>query len=842
MRGAVALALAGLGALSALAAGCPGAPSCPESSVRAGGRCVVEADASMGEDAPGGDACALRSFFPDGDLDGFGAGEPVEACEPPAGTVERGGDCDDENGAVHPGADETCDGVDEDCDGEPDEGLAPPLGTPRMLDADPSLGIGSASVAVFGAGYAVGYAVGGKVYVAGVAEDGSTASAPVAVDSDGDTQEKPALAATAEGGLVVVWQRPVGGGAALVRARRLDASFGGPAAQTVTSSAADTGGAGPAVASVDGLVVVAWARADRAGFDGQVLREADLSPTGAAVSLMDARLDLGPPAALALIPVAEPRPPHVLMAVAAPAASASSRPARVARLRVRPLATDGAAAILDDGPATGRSAPRPTGARARSSRCRSAEPRRRSCASRRARSGGASACPPRRASRCPPRRRRGRPRRASCRTERSTRSSRRGSATGSGGRGSRAARRSWPSRSARARRCRWCRWRGAAPRARSRRRRPRRARCGSIRWGACGERPVRCPGRPAVPSSAAAAAGGARAGETMGRRMSTARCVGSWVVLIAWAAALPASAQEWTVLPVERDARVPEEERRAAGDAVRESGALGPSNAPVSAEALAERAGELASCTEVDCAARLAARAGLDLAVVVAVWPGSGEADRTVAVSLVEPNGLVYEADRPAGGDLRAAAVAAFVEATNELRRGGGVELRVRSVPEGALVRVDGVEVGVTPHRGSYPPGTVEVEVSLRGERERREVALESEPVAIDVELDVAGAPEEPPVGGDGGGGRSLADWLVGGGLALGGAALVVVESIALARSGEIVDREGRGERRTFETIDTIALAAGIALVVTGGVVLWTAPFAADVGPEHAGLVWSGTF
>ena len=31
------------------------------------------------------------------------------------------GDCDDSNGAVHPGATEVCDGVDNDCDGAVDE-------------------------------------------------------------------------------------------------------------------------------------------------------------------------------------------------------------------------------------------------------------------------------------------------------------------------------------------------------------------------------------------------------------------------------------------------------------------------------------------------------------------------------------------------------------------------------------------------------------------------------------------------------------------------------------------------------------------------------------------------
>ena len=56
--------------------------------------------------------------WPDADSDGWGdeaLGE--EVCEMPRGWVEVGGDCDDGDPAVHPGAEEVCDGADNDCDG-----------------------------------------------------------------------------------------------------------------------------------------------------------------------------------------------------------------------------------------------------------------------------------------------------------------------------------------------------------------------------------------------------------------------------------------------------------------------------------------------------------------------------------------------------------------------------------------------------------------------------------------------------------------------------------------------------------------------------------------------------
>ncbi len=64
----------------------------------------------------------LVSWYLDADGDGFGAGDAVEACEAPsAAHVRTGGDCDDAQPAVNPGADERCTGIDDDCDGLVDQ-------------------------------------------------------------------------------------------------------------------------------------------------------------------------------------------------------------------------------------------------------------------------------------------------------------------------------------------------------------------------------------------------------------------------------------------------------------------------------------------------------------------------------------------------------------------------------------------------------------------------------------------------------------------------------------------------------------------------------------------------
>jgi hypothetical protein len=80
-------------------------------------------------------AAATNTFYADSDGDGYGdPATATAACTAPTGLIADGTDCDDGDGAIHPGATETCDGVDEDCDGSIDEGA--PGNLTFHVDAD----------------------------------------------------------------------------------------------------------------------------------------------------------------------------------------------------------------------------------------------------------------------------------------------------------------------------------------------------------------------------------------------------------------------------------------------------------------------------------------------------------------------------------------------------------------------------------------------------------------------------------------------------------------------------------------------------------------------------------
>ncbi|MDD5094246.1 MAG: MopE-related protein [Dehalococcoidia bacterium] len=71
-----------------------------------------------------GSVTVSSTWYADADGDGFGnPAVSTTTCPPPAGYVANNTDCDDGKSAVHPGAEESCDGIDNNCNGQKDEGF-----------------------------------------------------------------------------------------------------------------------------------------------------------------------------------------------------------------------------------------------------------------------------------------------------------------------------------------------------------------------------------------------------------------------------------------------------------------------------------------------------------------------------------------------------------------------------------------------------------------------------------------------------------------------------------------------------------------------------------------------
>jgi hypothetical protein len=77
-----------------------------------------DCDGTVDED----DAIDVATWYADTDADGFGdSAVTAFACDAPSGYVSDATDCDDNDAAQYPGADEVCNGEDDDCDGDVDE-------------------------------------------------------------------------------------------------------------------------------------------------------------------------------------------------------------------------------------------------------------------------------------------------------------------------------------------------------------------------------------------------------------------------------------------------------------------------------------------------------------------------------------------------------------------------------------------------------------------------------------------------------------------------------------------------------------------------------------------------
>ena len=155
--------------------------------------CLTADDDNCDNDLNNANAVGCTEYFYDGDGDGFGTSETECLCEAFGYTsAVAAGDCDDEQAAVSPDADEVCDAVDNDCNGQTDESAALDAFTwYRDSDGD---GWGSATVTTDACDAPIGY-----VATSGDCDDGKDVVYPTQTetcatayddDCDGDDNDQ----------------------------------------------------------------------------------------------------------------------------------------------------------------------------------------------------------------------------------------------------------------------------------------------------------------------------------------------------------------------------------------------------------------------------------------------------------------------------------------------------------------------------------------------------------------------------------------------------------------------------------------------------------------------------
>ncbi len=134
---------------------------------------------------------AQATWYLDDDGDQYGRDDRTElSCDPVVGHVQVGGDCNDGNVDIHPGADEVCNDVDDDCNGYDDDNALDAL---RLYPDNDGDSFGDPDVPVDSCDPLIGY-----VYNAGDCDDAAPQSNPSAEewcasgedeDCDGNTDE-----------------------------------------------------------------------------------------------------------------------------------------------------------------------------------------------------------------------------------------------------------------------------------------------------------------------------------------------------------------------------------------------------------------------------------------------------------------------------------------------------------------------------------------------------------------------------------------------------------------------------------------------------------------------------
>lgn len=148
-------------------------------------------------------------------------------------------------------------------------------------------------------------------------------------------------------------------------------------------------------------------------------------------------------------------------------------------------------------------------------------------------------------------------------------------------------------------------------------------------------------------------------------------------------------------------------------------------------------------CTSLECLRQERASRDVDVLVTLTIFAAEGGdgAAGSVVVAMIDADGRYVGDEDVDGRMIGVVAALALASARSDRERGPDPWVRVAGNPTGAIVRIDGREVGVVPYEGRIAAGEHTLEVSLGGYETltRRFTARSGSTEAIDVALTGSG-------------------------------------------------------------------------------------------------------
>lgn len=247
----------------------------------------------------------------------------------------------------------------------------------------------------------------------------------------------------------------------------------------------------------------------------------------------------------------------------------------------------------------------------------------------------------------------------------------------------------------------------------------------------------------------------------------------------------------------------------------------------------------LRGCAPADCVAAEQERAGVDLVIAFSLFAaiGAPREPGSVAVSLRSAGGTEHGASAEIDGrEIGLVAGLALTAARREIERASaGPWLIVRGRPEGAVVIVDGADMGTLPlWEGGVRAGAHRVLVELAGYHTyETEVSIGAGEEPLELWVDLASA--SPASGATNG--SAWPSYVLGSALLGAGLLLTIPSWVTLARDGECGSLDGAGclERYRFEESIGWMIAGG--LIAIGGIVVLAAqPIWVSAAPVTGGM------